>query len=128
MIRRMLWRHSPFCQWMLTELYNHSWNDTAQNQMQRYVNTKKTTGKAFTVAFTTTATLTSESGYFYDLNGNIKKLQRKGSTGSFLDNLTYSYIGNQLWSVDEDITGDKNAGFIDGVYGGQDTNTTGMAT
>jgi len=33
----------------------------------------------------------SESGYYYDLNGNIKKLQRKSAAGTTMDNLTYTY-------------------------------------
>ncbi|WP_421762905.1 DUF6443 domain-containing protein [Ekhidna sp.] len=35
----------------------------------------------------------------YDLNGNIKNLTRKGKNGSNIDNLTYTYDGNQLLKV-----------------------------
>ncbi|MEJ0031609.1 MAG: DUF6443 domain-containing protein [Bacteroidota bacterium] len=67
----------------------------------------------------------SESGYSYDLNGNIKTLIRydvKGSTAP-MDNLTYNYgaaptLSNRLLKVSE-VTGtgagNKFKGFIDGV-------------
>ena len=47
----------------------------------------------------------------YDKNGNILGLQRYG--GSLIDNLTYSYNGNQLTQV-EDATG-NSAGFNNGA-------------
>ena len=47
----------------------------------------------------------------YDKNGNILGLQRYG--GSLIDNLTYSYDGNQLTQV-EDATG-NSAGFSNGA-------------
>lgn len=61
----------------------------------------------------------SESGYTYDLNGNIKSLVRYDKRGSTapMDNLTYTYGTNPavptnlLRSVTD--TGDKNAGFIE---------------
>lgn len=38
----------------------------------------------------------SESGYEYDLNGNIMGMTRKGKNGSNLDILTYDYgMGNK---------------------------------
>lgn len=44
----------------------------------------------------------------YDLNGNIKKLKRKGKIGNssfgLIDNLTYTYNGNQLTKVKDNIT------------------------
>jgi RHS repeat-associated protein len=47
----------------------------------------------------------SNSGY--DLNGNIKKLQRNGSltasTYGLMDNLTYTYSGNRLTRVDDAV-------------------------
>lgn len=43
----------------------------------------------------------------YDLNGNIKKLQRNGSltasTYGLMDNLTYTYTGNRLTRVDDAV-------------------------
>ena len=46
--------------------------------------------------------------YDYDKNGNIKSLSRNGlvSTGTFgvVDNLTYSYMGNQLVKVEDSGT------------------------
>lgn len=42
----------------------------------------------------------SVSGLDYDFNGNIKQLQRKGESGtSFIDDLNYGYVGNQLQYV-----------------------------
>ncbi|HTJ52813.1 MAG TPA: RHS repeat-associated core domain-containing protein [Cyclobacteriaceae bacterium] len=59
----------------------------------------------------------------YDLNGNIKFLNRNGKTGidallgittyGQMDNLTYTYTGNQLLKVNE--AGTKTQGFIDGA-------------
>jgi RHS repeat-associated protein len=60
----------------------------------------------------------SESGYTYDLNGNVRTLLRKGNTGSEMDNLIYTYIGNQLLGVSDQA--DKALGFIDGTNTGDD--------
>src|SRR5260221_1479375 len=65
----------------------------------------------------------NESGYSYDLNGNITALTRKGFNGSSLDILTYNYgpvgnTSNQLLSVGD--IGDKTKGFVDGVNTGND--------
>lgn len=58
----------------------------------------------------------NEEGIVYDLNGNIKNLQRYAvfngqSTRQKIDQLTYTYAGNKLVSVDDDpaLTG----GFTD---------------
>ncbi|MBI1768246.1 MAG: hypothetical protein HYR67_07720 [Bacteroidetes bacterium] len=67
----------------------------------------------------------SESGYSYDLNGNIMGLLRydkRGSTAA-VDNLVYNYgagatLSNKLLKVSD--TGDKFAGFIDGTNTGND--------
>ncbi len=54
-----------------------------------------------------------ETGFNYDLNGNITTLQRNDRRASgWMDNLAYTYIGNQLVRVID--TGDDFAGFIDG--------------
>ncbi|MEA3463003.1 MAG: DUF6443 domain-containing protein [Bacteroidota bacterium] len=37
-----------------------------------------------------------ETSYSYDLNGNISALSRDNSSGTEIDDLTYSYVGNQL--------------------------------
>ena len=50
----------------------------------------------------------------YDLNGNIKRLIRKGENGSNVDNLTYTYNGNQLLKV-TDSNGSE--GFDNGSSG-----------
>ena len=41
-----------------------------------------------------------EKGLMYDLNGNIQTLQRIGN-GTFVDNVAYSYTGNQLIALQE---------------------------
>ena len=47
----------------------------------------------------------NENGITYDLNGNIQSLQRKGLGGGattvLMDNLSYTYKGNQLKSVND---------------------------
>lgn len=64
----------------------------------------------------------------YDRNGNIKTLQRRGTGGAVIDNLTYRYTntditpGNRLVAVEDLATaGDVKAeGFQDGFLGRQD--------
>lgn len=57
----------------------------------------------------------------YDKNGNIQKLKRNGHTNNgatsfgVMDDLTYSYTGNQLKAVDDDIASSATQGFIDGA-------------
>lgn len=58
----------------------------------------------------------SESGYSYDLNGNIKTLTRYGAEGIPIDVLTYYYEAgiaesNKLMRVTD--TGDDNSGFTE---------------
>jgi RHS repeat-associated protein len=50
----------------------------------------------------------------YDLNGNIKSLNRY-LNGSLMDQLTYTYKGNQLLSVND--AGNANQGFVNGANG-----------
>lgn len=57
--------------------------------------------------------------YSYDLNGNIKTLKRQGEKDINdypieLDDLTYSYSGNQIESI-SDAYGDDPSGFVDGT-------------
>lgn len=52
------------------------------------------------------------SNISYDKNGNIGSLQRNGDDGSVMDDLTYSYQGNQLSGVED--AGSTTAGFADG--------------
>jgi hypothetical protein len=54
----------------------------------------------------------------YDLNGNIKTLQRKTFGGLLIDDLVYYYAGNQLQNVTE--KSDPNDGFINGNNSGTD--------
>ncbi len=68
--------------------------------------------KAATWTSPTNAAL-AETGYQYDLNGNIATLQRNDRRASgWMDNLAYTYSGNQLKNVKDN--GDANAGFMDG--------------
>ncbi len=51
----------------------------------------------------------TEQGISYDLNGNIKTLQRTGTTATIVDNLVYTYTGNQLTALTENaapVSGD----------------------
>ncbi len=57
----------------------------------------------------------------YDKNGNIQKLKRNGHTNTsasifgVMDDLTYTYTGNQLKAVDDDIASSATQGFVDGA-------------
>lgn len=53
----------------------------------------------------------------YDLNGNIKRLVRKGEAGANMDNLTYDYEGNRLLAVADS---GNDEGFKDGNTSGDD--------
>ena len=57
-------------------------------------------------ALTTMETGNYSTSYTYDYNGNLENLTRKGRLGSgttygFIDDLTYTYTGNQLLSVND---------------------------
>jgi len=53
----------------------------------------------------------------YDLNGNIKGIERRGSFSNWnvglIDNLTYYYSGNQLFAVDDQVITDNGYDFFD---------------
>ncbi len=57
----------------------------------------------------------------YDKNGNITGLQRNGhldpnvTSFGLMDDLTYTYTGNQLQAVDDDPLASSVTGFIDGA-------------
>ena len=75
------------------------------------------------VTWSNLADALSESGYKYDLNGNIKALTRKDNIGGTLDALTYDYgagtaVSNQLLGVSDG--GNLQKGFIDGNIGSAD--------
>jgi RHS repeat-associated protein len=59
-----------------------------------------------------------ENGISYDLNGNIGHLNRKGDNASAMDNLSYTYAGNQLLTVSDGTSNSK--GFSDGNTSGDD--------
>lgn len=68
-----------------------------------------------------TSTSLHEDNLTYDLNGNIKTLNRKGAAASGLDNMVYNYgsgttLSNKVLSITDN--GDKTKGFLD-------QNTTG---
>ncbi len=74
---------------------------------------------------TLTAQSYSETGFDYDLNGNIKHLTRSGKGNTVMDELTYDYgasnpamQSNQLLSVKDEE--DRTQGFIDGNVAGND--------
>lgn len=51
----------------------------------------------------------TEQEVTYDLNGNIKTLRRTGTTAAVVDNLVYTYTGNQLTALAENaapVSGD----------------------
>ncbi len=54
----------------------------------------------------------------YDFNGNIKSLRRTNGGTTLVDNLSYTYLGNQLTSV-TDASGDSSL-FLDGNTSGLD--------
>jgi RHS repeat-associated protein len=59
-----------------------------------------------------------ETSYSYDLNGNINTLTRNNSTGTSIDNVAYTYDGNQLDEIDDGAS--PNLGVIDDNDPGQD--------
>jgi RHS repeat-associated protein len=68
---------------------------------------------------TPATSLFSETGFNYDLNGNILNLKRnETATNVWMDNLTYTYTGNQLMRVAD--AGERYAGFIDGTIAADD--------
>lgn len=61
----------------------------------------------------------AETGFLYDLNGNITQLQRNDRrTSGWMDNLGYTYAGNKLLRVTD--SGDDYLGFVDGTNTGDD--------
>ncbi|SKC85116.1 RHS repeat-associated core domain-containing protein [Ohtaekwangia koreensis] len=72
---------------------------------------------------TLTSDAFSETGYDYDLNGNLQHLTRKSTKGTSLDVLTYDYgtgaaKSNKLLSVSD--ASDIRQGFTDGNIGSED--------
>jgi|GEM_PF-1019812 len=57
----------------------------------------------------------SESGYSYDLNGNILKLSRRSTGSNLMDSLTYTYATNSNKLVKVLDNGDDFKGFADGA-------------
>lgn len=61
----------------------------------------------------------NERDLSYDMNGNILALKRNDErTDNYMDDLAYTYHGNQLLKVDDE--GDNLKGFIDGPNTGDD--------
>lgn len=69
----------------------------------------------------------SVNDIFYDLNGNIQKLKRKGKTGAsaygLIDDLTYTYTGNSVTKVKDKITSSFASLGIDHFYDANPTTT-----
>jgi RHS repeat-associated protein len=60
-----------------------------------------------------------ETGFEYDMNGNIQKLKRNDErASSLMDDLQYTYEGNRLKKVDDN--GDDLKGFVDGANADDD--------
>ena len=58
----------------------------------------------------------SVDGLNYDLNGNIKSINRKGPDGNaegYIDKLSYHYNGNQLIAVNDENSGQNEYDFCD---------------
>jgi len=61
------------------------------------------------------------AGINYDRNGNITQLQRNGKTGGsfgLMDNLSYTYSGNRLTSVNDGVSGNNEVDFVKRGSGG----------
>ncbi|WP_367916642.1 RHS repeat domain-containing protein [Leadbetterella sp. DM7] len=57
----------------------------------------------------------------YSKNGNITQLQRNGKTGGsfgLMDNLSYTYSGNRLTSVNDGVSGNNEVDFVKRGSGG----------
>lgn len=78
----------------------------ALNRLTSAIQMKKATLWASTQDF-------HEKGITYDLNGNIKTLDRTAIGSGLMDDLAYTYTGNQLTKVAD--AGDDEVGFIDGA-------------
>jgi RHS repeat-associated protein len=73
---------------------------------------KSASHRTFTTGWNA-STAFHEKNLTYDLNGNIKSLDRTEATGTSMDQLAYAYSGNQLLKVTD--AGDKAKGFVDGL-------------
>jgi RHS repeat-associated protein len=61
------------------------------------------------------------ASYSYDLNGNIKTLNRAGTTHYNDDQLSYTYDGNQIQSITDNASSTFKAnGFVDGATAAQE--------
>lgn len=65
-----------------------------------------------------TSTSYHEDNLSYNLNGSPLSVNRKGANGTNLDQLTYTYTGNQVQSITD--AGDALKGFVDGNIGSGD--------
>ena len=82
--------------------YNYTYD--AMNRLLAATYKEKTTAWNASTGF-------HEDGLSYDLNGNIKTLNRKAAAGATIDQLTYTYAGNQLVNVSD--AADMSKGFAD---------------
>jgi RHS repeat-associated protein len=73
--------------------------------------------------YATTSAITRNTNYdvsnlVYDRNGNILSMKQNGYTGSAfatIDNLSYTYQGNQLYNIKESATSSSGIDFTEGV-------------
>lgn len=80
--------------------YSNQIQTYAYDQLNRITKSNYPTGSSPTSSFATT--------YGYDKNGNLKNLTRRGITGTYIDQITYGYKGNNSNRLDyaTDASGD----------------------
>ncbi len=86
--------------------YNYSYDPMGRLRDARYLKNRSGHWANWNRAF-------NESGYEYDLNGNITRLARRDHAGMLMDSLSYTYgnAGNQLLKISD--AGDKTRGFVE---------------
>jgi len=70
--------------------YNYAYDNLSRLSGASYLKNNGSTWSALT------NNQFDETGFTYDLNGNILTLQRPSATTTKMDNLSYTYTGNQL--------------------------------
>jgi len=103
-----------------------AWNSIKLAGTRTYKFTYDALNRLKTAVYTGKTGENYNTSYSYDNNGNITKLNRfgytVGTTHANIDNLTYTYNGNQLIGVN-DVNSPTNQ-----VYGFKDNNTFNVAT
>ena len=121
--------NNPDANYQGTALYNGNisqtqWRSQNNNTTNRYGYSYDGLNRLLHADYTSGTSVNSNGRYNetlqYDKNGNITKLNRRGSHNIFnelIDQLSYSYIGNQLQNVTDSTIANEAAGFIDGNIG-----------